>query len=100
MEKRLQPAARQRDDGSWLVDALIPIEHFEKLVKDFPLEQLAERNYETFGGFITNRLGHVPEEGESFDCGHYTVEVIDMDNHRVDKVLLLNKDSLAGKRST
>lgn len=89
MDKRSRPTAKQREDGSWLVDAMIPAEEFEIAVKDFPLDPAAERDYETFGGFVVKRLGHVPAEGESFACGPYTVEVIDMDNHRVDKVLLL-----------
>ena len=89
MDKRLRPTAKQREDGSWLVDAMIPIEEFENAVKDFPLESASERDYETFGGFLIKRLGYVPAEGDSFQCGPYEVEIIDMDNHRVDKVLLL-----------
>ena len=89
MDKRLRPTAKQREDGSWLVDAMIPIEEFENAVKDFPLESASERDYETFGGFLIKRLGYVPVEGDSFQCGPYEVEIIDMDNHRVDKVLLL-----------
>jgi putative hemolysin len=87
--ERLRPAARRRDDGSWLVDAMLPIEEFAASVKDFPLDPAGTSEYETFAGFVVSRLGHVPQEGECFACGAYTVEVIDMDGHRVDKVLLL-----------
>lgn len=88
-DERLRPTARMREDGSWLIDAMIPIEEFAAQVKDFPLPAPGDREYETFGGFVVNRLGHVPREGESFECGKFTVEIIDMDGHRVDKVLLL-----------
>jgi putative hemolysin len=94
-DKRLRPEARKREDGSWLVDAMLPIDEFESQVLDFPLDAAETREYETFGGFLVNRLGHVPEEGESFDCGPYTVEIIDMDAHRIDKVLLLRKKGVS-----
>jgi putative hemolysin len=89
MENRLRPTAKQREDGNWLVDAMMPISEFETVVKDFPLGSV--RDYETFGGFVVQHLGRVPEEGESFECGPFVVEVIDMDGHRVDKVLLMKK---------
>ena len=95
MDARLRPTAKRRDDGSWLVDAMIPVEEFEAAVADFPLHPKSERNYETFAGYIMRRLGHLPHEGETFDAGPYTVEIIDMDNLRIDKVLLLPKQAPA-----
>jgi putative hemolysin len=95
MDARLRPTAKRRDDGSWLVDAMLPVDEFEAAVTDFPLHPKIERDYETFGGYIINRLGRVPEEGESFEAGPYVVEIIDMDHLRVDKVLLLPK--IAGR---
>lgn len=86
---RLKPKALRRDDGSWLVDGLLDATEFEKTVTGFPLHPSAERDYETFAGFIVKHLGHVPAEGESFTHHGYDVEIIDLDSHRVDKVLLL-----------
>jgi putative hemolysin len=91
MDARLRPTAKRREDGSWLVDAMIPVEEFETTVTDFPLHPKLERDYETLGGYIIKRLGRVPDEGESFEAGPYVVEIIDMDHLRVDKVLLLPK---------
>lgn len=86
---RLKPKALRRDDGSWLVDGLLETDEFAATVTDFPLHSGAERDYETFGGFVVKQLGHVPVEGEIFRHHGYDVEVIDMDGLRVDKVLLL-----------
>ncbi|MBM3851650.1 MAG: HlyC/CorC family transporter [Verrucomicrobia bacterium] len=86
---RLKPKAVRRDDGSWLVDGLLDATEFERAVADFPLHPPGERDYQTFAGFVVKHLGHVPMEGESFTCHGYLVEVIDLDGHRVDKVLLL-----------
>jgi putative hemolysin len=85
---RLKPKAVRRDDGSWLVDGMLDAAEFADAVKDFPLHPPAERDYETFAGFVVKHLGHVPAEGESFHYHGYLVEVIDLDGHRVDKVLL------------
>jgi putative hemolysin len=63
-------------------------------VVDFPLHPAKERDYQTFAGFIVKHLGHVPAEGESFLYHGYLVEIIDLDGHRVDKVLLLPRKNL------
>jgi len=86
---RLKPRTMRRDDGSWLVDGMVDTTAFETAVTDFPLHPPAERDYQTFAGFIVKHLGRVPTEGESFRYHGYLVEVIDLDGHRVDKVLLL-----------
>jgi putative hemolysin len=86
---RLKPKAVRRADGSWLVDGLLDAGEFTATVPDFPLHSAAQRDYQTFGGFIVKQLGHVPTEGESFRHHDYLVEVIDLDGSRVDKVLLI-----------
>jgi putative hemolysin len=93
-EDRLKPKAVRRADGSWLVDGLMGTEAFTATVTDFPLHAPAQRDYQTFGGFVVKHLGHVPAEGETFRAHGYVIEVIDMDGLRVDKVLLLPLKSL------
>jgi putative hemolysin len=88
-EDRLKPKALRRDDGSWLVDGMVDTEDFARTVTDFTLPPAAERDFQTFAGFIVKHLGRVPAEGESFRLQGYLVEIIDMDGLRVDKVLLL-----------
>lgn len=88
-DERARPRAVRRDDGSWLVDGMMPAAEFERAVPDFKLHVGPERDYQTFGGFILKHLGRVPDEGVTFQHHGYHVEVIDMDGHRVDKVLLM-----------
>lgn len=88
-DERLKPTARRRDDGSWLVDGMLDADEFERLVPGFRLHSARERDYQTFGGYVVKQLGHVPAEGESFQAHGFLVEVMDMDGHRVDKVLLM-----------
>ncbi|MBI5819068.1 MAG: HlyC/CorC family transporter [Verrucomicrobia bacterium] len=88
-EERLKPTAQRRDDGSWLVDAMLEADEFERLVPKFKLDPSTERDYTTFGGYVSNRLGRIPNEGEWFESQGFRVEIIDMDRQRVDKVLLI-----------
>ena len=88
-DERARPRAIRRDDGSWLVDGMMEAADFERAVPQFKLHPAPERDYRTFAGFVVKHLGHVPQEGECFSAQGYTVEVIDMDGHRVDKVLLM-----------
>ena len=98
-DERLKPRAKRRDDGSVLVDALIEVEEFDRAVPEFKLPPPALRGYQTFAGFLMQHLGHIPTEGEAFDWGEFRVEVIDMDGHRVDKVLLMRRPETAGGSS-
>jgi putative hemolysin len=100
---RLKPKAVQREDGSWLVDGMLDVDAFEQAVKEFPLPPAAERDYQTFAGFLFKHLDHVPMEGETFRLHGYLVEILDLDGHRVDKVLLIPlknlPESSAGQKS-
>lgn len=88
-DARLKPTAKRRDDGTWLVDAMIEIGDFRPLVPEFPLPSGGARTYHTFGGYVFEQLGRVPAEGDVFETQGFRVEVIDMDRNRVDKVLLI-----------
>ena len=82
-----EPQASQREDGSWLLDGML---HIDKLKEIFDFEDLPSENqglYQTVGGFVIGRVRKIPSVGESFDWRGVRFEVVDMDGHRVDKVL-------------
>lgn len=83
---------RRRDDGSWLVDALLPIEQFRKalgLVAPLPGEGTGR--FTTLSGFLQRSLGRLPVEGDRVDVAGLSFEVVDMDGHRVDKLIVSRK---------
>lgn len=84
--ERAVPDAVRREDGSWLVDGMMPIDEFQDHVGILGLR--APGKYETVGGFILHVLGHFPVTGENFIHGNTRFEVVDMDGRRVDKVLV------------
>lgn len=91
-EQRHEPKAVLRQDGSWIVDAMLDIDEAKDslgIEKDLPGED--ENRYSTLGGFMLFRLGHLPREGEKFQWDRFEFEVIDMDRQRIDKVLVTQK---------
>ncbi|MEH1893411.1 MAG: hemolysin family protein [Nostoc sp.] len=86
-----QPQAVQREDGSWLLDGMLPVEDFLEL---FGMEewQSEERgSYQTLGGFVITNLGRIPAAADYFEWQSMRIEVMDMDGNRVDKVLVVPK---------
>ncbi|PIE79781.1 MAG: hypothetical protein CSA11_10750 [Chloroflexi bacterium] len=86
------PTAVRRADGSWLIDGKLPVEEFKQI---FDIEQLPEEEenyYQTIGGFAMSYLGRIPQAGDVFTWNSLTIEVLDMDWRRVDKVLVTKID--------
>lgn len=83
-----EPRAVLRSDGSWLIDGAISIDEFKDVldIKSLPDEESGV--YQTLAGFILNYLGRIPETGESFQSENLSFEVVDMDGHHIDKVLV------------
>jgi len=80
------PGMKRREDGSWLVDGRLAL---HELVVGLDLPREAELpDVSTAAGLVTTLLGHIPAEGESLTWQGYTVEVLDMDATRVDKLLV------------
>ena len=82
----------QREDGTYLVDGLISI---EELKEYFEVDELLPGEeddlYKTLGGFVTYLIGRIPKEANRCHYGPLQFEVIDMDNTRVDKVMVTRK---------
>ncbi len=76
----------QRDDGSWLVDGMTPVDEFEQLVGVRGLHD--EEGYSTVAGLVMHLLRTVPTTGDKAERHPLTFEVVDMDGRRVDKVLV------------
>jgi putative hemolysin len=77
----------RRDDGSWLVDGLLPIDEFEDRVGMRGLTE--DGDFYTVAGFVLHRLGRLPAAGEAFEHKGARFEVIDMDGRRIDKILVM-----------
>ena len=88
-----QPQAVQREDGSWLLDGMLPVEEFLELFGMEEWESEESGSYQTLGGFVITHLGRIPAAADHFEWQSMRIEVMDMDGNRVDKVLVVPKGS-------
>jgi putative hemolysin len=79
--------AVQRQDGSWLLDGLIPLPELKDRLgfASAPEEELGR--YNTLSGMVMLLLGRVPRTADVTEWQGWRFEIVDMDKHRVDKVL-------------
>jgi putative hemolysin len=86
--QRNQTRIKRRDDGSWVVDATLPIAEFKSALgirESLPNE--AEAEYRTAGGFLLTQFGRIPDVGDRFEWGGWRFEVAEMDRRRVDSLI-------------
>lgn len=86
--EQVEPLAVQREDGSWLLDGMLPVDEFKDL---FDLGELPGEDqgiYQTLAGFVVMQLGRIPAATDYFVWEGLKIEVVDMDGNRVDKVLV------------
>lgn len=81
-------AVLTREDGSFLVDGRTEIEELNRALES---EFDDEAGFQTAAGLVLNHLGRLPREGEVFDMGSWRVEIVDMDERRIDKLLFRRK---------
>ncbi|MEM9482848.1 MAG: hemolysin family protein [Cyanobacteria bacterium P01_F01_bin.116] len=83
---------RQREDGSWLLGGMMNI---EEVYSCLGLGEFLDKttSYYTLGGLVIHQLGRIPKATDRFEWSGFTVEVMDMDGNRVDKVLVTPQNS-------
>ncbi|HEX8273926.1 MAG TPA: hemolysin family protein [Longimicrobiaceae bacterium] len=82
------PGVVRREDGSWLVDGAVQMDEFREALGLPERREDDREEFRTVAGFVLTHLGRVPSAGDRFDAAGLRVEVVDMDGHRVDKVLV------------
>ena len=83
---------RRRDDGSWVVDAVVSLDDFREatgIIGRFPGEGTGR--FTALSGFVMRTLGRIPAEGDRVEALGHIFEIIDMDGHRLDKILVMPK---------
>ena len=80
--------AVQRDDGTWLVDGLIPVPELKDRLglKEVPEED--KGRYNTLAGMVMLLLGRLPSTADAVEWEGWRFEVVDLDGKRVDKLLV------------
>lgn len=79
------PMVVERADGSLLISGALPADAMaERLGISLP----EDRDYATTAGHVLHCLRHLPKEGEVFNDQGWRFEIVDMDNRKVDKLLV------------
>lgn len=82
------PLITVREDGSFLIDGMTSL---YDLKKELNLQDLTNKDlsiFQTAAGFFIAHLEKIPKSGEYFDKYGYRFEVVDMDQNRIDKILV------------
>jgi putative hemolysin len=81
-----EPNVVVRADGTLLVDGLMPIDEFEAAVGVRGLS--GDGGFDTVAGLVLRELGRIPKAGDRVAVSGLTLEVVDMDGRRIDKVIV------------
>jgi putative hemolysin len=79
----------EREDGSYLVDAQIPFYDFLSRFEKTAWIADSEYEYDTLAGCILHELERIPQTGDKLEWKDFKIEIVDMDGHRIDKVLVI-----------
>ena len=89
----LQPTAQVdawatlRDDGSWLLDGLMPVGELKARLEIDELPEEGRGRYNTVAGLLMAVSGQLPATGARIECAGWVFEVVDLDGKRIDKVI-------------
>src|SRR5450830_364130 len=89
----LQPSAQidawaiQREDGSWLIDGVMPVSELKARLNIRELPEEDRGRYYTVAGLLQSISGRLLRTGEQVECAGWRFEVLDLDGKRIDKIL-------------
>jgi putative hemolysin len=79
--------AIKREDGSWLLDGVIPIPEMKDRLALKSLPEEDKGRYHTLSGMMMLLLGKVPATADYAEWQGWRFEVVDMDGKKIDKIL-------------
>lgn len=79
--------AVQREDGSWLLDGLMPVLELQDTLNLTSIPDEDRAQYHTLSGMIMWMFGRVPNTGDLTEWQGWILEVVDLDGNRIDKVM-------------
>ena len=83
------PAVVHRDDGSWLVEGMAPVDEVKDLTGIAHLPGDEGGDFHTLGGFIMAQVNRIPTVGDRVSVGGFRFEVVEMAGRRVARVLII-----------
>ncbi|APX06891.1 hemolysin [Vibrio campbellii] len=78
--------AKKQKDGSWLMDALIPLNELKYKLELNAIEGEESEGFQTLNGFLTWLIGRVPTQGETVDYQRWRFEILHVKSNRIVQV--------------
>jgi putative hemolysin len=88
-DKETEPVTDE-GDGSFVFTGKADVDHITERL-GFPIEH---EGFDTVGGYLLSRLGRVPAVGETLDVDGLTVQVLDAERRRVNKVRMRRRPAV------
>ncbi len=85
--EKFEPDIFVRDDKSYLVSGDAPVEILDGIFDNY-MTDLENIDYSTVAGFVLDNIDNLPRIGDKFTYNGYTIEIVDIDGNRIDKVLI------------
>jgi len=85
--EKFEPDIFVRDDKSYLVSGDAPVEILDGIFDNY-MTDLENIDYSTVAGFVLEYIDNLPRIGDKFTYNGYTIEIVDIDGNRIDKVLI------------
>jgi CBS domain containing-hemolysin-like protein len=79
-----EPEVVRVDAERWLVNGQITIDDLDEAIGWL----LPDGEYVTLGGYLFDRLGRIPDEGDELEVDGWAVKIQTMDKRRIDEVLI------------
>ena len=86
--ERDEPKVVTKADGSYLIAGWMPVDEFADLLT---LSINEDRDYDTAAGFVLDQIGRLPHVGERLELPKWSIEVVDLDGRRIDKLLVAKR---------
>jgi len=80
----------EREDGTWLIDGQFSIYEFEKFF-EIDIDEDIENRYVTVAGIFLDKYETIPNVGDKVEVEDLTLEIVDKDGNRIDKILAYRK---------
>lgn len=85
-----EPDVFVREDKSILVSGDAPIETLTEIIEDFVVD-FEKIDYSTVAGFVFEQIDKIPQIGDKFEYHDAIIEIVDIDDKKIDKVLITKK---------